>query len=159
MLPQTATIRSKVVLQYGLYKIFVCWFRDCALINAIVGTRHHLYGPPLFVAINIGQSQSTVSSQASCFGHFQHIILVYLYWQYRGKVLLRVLSRLRLAPQLSHRGGETTGNYSEIHRPPIAEEAKTTRRIYRGVKEIWFWAPFPPWGVHKCGVMVRFTYG
>ena len=30
-------------------------FRDCALINTIVGTRHPLYYPPLYFAIDIGQ--------------------------------------------------------------------------------------------------------
>jgi len=28
-----------------------------------------------------------------------------------------------------------------------------------GISEIWFCDPFPPWGVHIFGVMVRFTYG
>ena len=36
----------------GLYTIFVCFIRDCALINTNCGTRH-LYRPNLYFAIDI----------------------------------------------------------------------------------------------------------
>jgi len=41
--------------RFGLYNIFVCWIRECALINTIPGTRRLLHCPPLYVAIGIGQ--------------------------------------------------------------------------------------------------------
>jgi len=36
---------------------------------------------------------------------------------------------------------------------------KITVESTEGISEIWFCDPFPPWGVHTFGVMVRFTYG
>jgi len=63
----------------GLYKKFICWIRDCAPINTILGTRHLLYCPPLYVAIDLGQYM--VSSQALCLV-IQHTLLV-LVFQYR----------------------------------------------------------------------------
>jgi len=56
-----------------LYKILVCWFRESALINAIVGTRRFLHCPPLYFAIDIGQPMD--SPQAPCFA-ILHTILV-----------------------------------------------------------------------------------
>ena len=37
----------------------------------------------------------------------------------------------------------------------LSESVESTE----GISQIWFCAPFPPWGVHKFVVMVRFTYG
>ena len=44
----------------GLYKICVCLFGDCALVNTVLGIQHLLYCTPLlYFAINI--AQNTVS--------------------------------------------------------------------------------------------------
>ena len=43
-------------LALGPYKIFVCKFGGCALVNTILGIQHLLYCPPLlYFAINIAQ--------------------------------------------------------------------------------------------------------
>jgi len=49
----------------SLYKIFVCSFRDCALINTIIGTKHLLHCSPLYCAIHIAQCM--VSPRPPCF--------------------------------------------------------------------------------------------
>jgi len=64
------------VCEIGLYRIFVCLFEDCALVNTILGMQHLLYcnPPPLYFAINIAQYM--VSARPPCFA-IQHTILVY----------------------------------------------------------------------------------
>jgi len=58
----------------GLYKISVCIFGDCALVNTILGMQHLLYcNPPLYFAINIAQYM--VSPRPPCFA-IQHTILI-----------------------------------------------------------------------------------
>jgi len=63
-----------LLLGVGLYKIFVCLFGDCALVNTILGIQHLLYcTPPLSFEINIAQYMN--SPRPPCFP-IQHTILV-----------------------------------------------------------------------------------
>ena len=59
------------------------------------------------------------------------------------------------------------GNPRGVPLPPVFDDDPSghplpqrdnTVESTEGISEIWFCAPFPPWGVHKFGVMVRFTY-
>jgi len=73
-------IASTYRLDFGLYKIFVGLFGDCALVNTILGIHYswHSMPPflqpsPLYFAINIAEYM--VSPRPPCFA-IQHTILV-----------------------------------------------------------------------------------
>ena len=70
--------------QVGLYKIFVCIFGECALVNTTLGIQHLVYCnlPPLYVAINI--AQCTVSPRPPCVAIHHTLLVMAILWKGQG---------------------------------------------------------------------------
>ena len=63
-------------LGVGLYKIFVCIFRDCALVDSIIGTKHLLYFAPLYFAHTLYRAMyGSPSTPVLCARHHTTLVM------------------------------------------------------------------------------------